>query len=162
MRKIGRPRINERLSNEFLINKLKEAFLFLGRAPTHREIQYNIAFPNTRMYEIRFGSWAKALDAAGIPRVEYNKKGSGRKRSPTRSPTLKIRFEIFKRDNFTCQYCGRTPQDGANLLIDHRLAAANGGKEEFDNLVTACFECNIGKSDILLSEHQGKKIKKGQ
>lgn len=58
--------------------------------------------------------------------------------------TPKLRFETMKRDNFTCQYCGRTPPD-AVLEVDHREPKAKGGKDTLENLVTSCFECNRGK-----------------
>lgn len=57
----------------------------------------------------------------------------------------KMRFEIFKRDSFTCQYCGAHPPD-VILHVDHILAVASGGGNEEDNLVTACQSCNLGKS----------------
>jgi hypothetical protein len=56
----------------------------------------------------------------------------------------RLRFEVFKRDSFTCQYCGRTPP-AVVLEIDHFLARANGGGDQEDNLLTACFDCNRGK-----------------
>lgn len=56
----------------------------------------------------------------------------------------KARFEIFKRDGFTCQYCGASPP-GVLLQVDHIVAVAAGGSNEPDNLVTACQPCNIGK-----------------
>lgn len=62
----------------------------------------------------------------------------------------KIRFELFKRDNFTCQYCGKTPPTVV-LEIDHIHPVSKGGKNGHDNLITACFDCNRGKSDGLLS-----------
>ncbi len=55
------------------------------------------------------------------------------------------RFEIFKRDSFTCQYCGRTPPV-AVLELDHVVAVANGGTNAEENLLTSCFECNHGKA----------------
>ncbi len=61
-----------------------------------------------------------------------------------------MRFEVFKRDEFTCQYCGITPPAGV-LEIDHITPVSKGGKNRQDNLITACFDCNRGKSDILLS-----------
>lgn len=62
----------------------------------------------------------------------------------------RLRFEIFKRDGFACQYCGATPP-GALLEVDHIHPVAAGGGNEADNLVTACFNCNRGKSARLLS-----------
>lgn len=55
------------------------------------------------------------------------------------------RFEIFKRDGFTCQYCGAHPP-GTILHVDHIVAVANGGGSDDDNLVTSCLTCNLGKS----------------
>ena len=55
-----------------------------------------------------------------------------------------LRFEIFKRDQFSCRYCGRTPP-AVTLEIDHVIAIANGGIDEGENLITACFDCNRGK-----------------
>ncbi len=56
----------------------------------------------------------------------------------------KDRFEIFKRDNFTCFYCGNHPPH-VILEVDHIVAVANGGENNEDNLITACFNCNRGK-----------------
>lgn len=68
-----------------------------------------------------------------------------------RKPISKrTRFEVFKRDSFTCQYCGATPPS-VILHVDHIDPVANGGKNSIDNLVTACESCNQGKSDVLLS-----------
>lgn len=61
------------------------------------------------------------------------------------------RFKIFKRDSFTCQYCGRHPPD-AILEVDHIMPASKGGTDDSINLVTSCFECNRGKRDSLLSD----------
>lgn len=66
------------------------------------------------------------------------------------NPSKRMRFEVFKRDLFTCQYCGATAQQ-AILVCDHINPVSNGGLTEMDNLVTACEACNQGKSDRLLS-----------
>lgn len=63
----------------------------------------------------------------------------------------KRRFEVFKRDRFTCQYCGRTPPDVV-LALDHIVPVASGGDNSEINLTTACFDCNIGKSDRSLDQ----------
>jgi hypothetical protein len=63
----------------------------------------------------------------------------------TRAPISKrIRFEVFKRDGFTCVYCGAQPPK-AILHCDHVVAVANEGTNDIDNLVTACDVCNMGK-----------------
>jgi hypothetical protein len=65
----------------------------------------------------------------------------------------KLRFEVFKRDSFTCQYCGRKAPDVV-LEIDHIKPVAEGGKNTILNLITSCQECNRGKGKQLLTEHQ--------
>lgn len=68
-----------------------------------------------------------------------------------RTRRLKLRFDIFRRDGFRCQYCGRSPRDdGVTLEVDHILPKAKYGRDELDNLITACRECNIGKGDSLV------------
>ena len=57
----------------------------------------------------------------------------------------KLRWQILARDNFTCQYCGRKPLDGAILQIDHKISVNDRGTDEPDNLITACQKCNQGK-----------------
>ena len=63
----------------------------------------------------------------------------------------KIRFEVFKRDGFICAYCGKTPPQ-VTLEIDHIDPKAKGGKDDINNLLTACFDCNRGKRDIPLDK----------
>ncbi|MGA0409122.1 MAG: HNH endonuclease, partial [Limisphaerales bacterium] len=52
---------------------------------------------------------------------------------------------MFKRDGFTCQYCGNTPPKVV-LEVDHIVPVKSGGKNNEDNLITACFSCNRGKA----------------
>ena len=95
-----------------------------------------------------------------------------------RELSAKRRFEVFKRDNFTCQYCGRSVSSedlpvlkksndpaldelmvqlklakyGVILEVDHIIPLNRGGGDDMDNLVTACKDCNRGKGAGLLSE----------
>jgi hypothetical protein len=62
-----------------------------------------------------------------------------------------LRFEVFKRDAFTCQYCGAKSPDVV-LHVDHIRPVADGGENDILNLVTSCVGCNLGKSDTLLSD----------
>jgi 5-methylcytosine-specific restriction endonuclease McrA len=56
------------------------------------------------------------------------------------------RMNVYRRDEFTCQYCGDRP--GVSLLtFDHVVPRAQGGKTEWTNIVTACVECNAAKAD---------------
>lgn len=64
----------------------------------------------------------------------------------------KLRFEVFKRDKFICQYCGKKAPD-VILHIDHIVALANGGTDDIFNLITSCNECNLGKSSIPLDKN---------
>ena len=63
----------------------------------------------------------------------------------------KIRFEVLKRDKFTCQYCGASAPSVV-LEIDHIKPVSKGGKNDLLNLVTSCKDCNRGKSNIELSD----------
>jgi 5-methylcytosine-specific restriction endonuclease McrA len=58
-------------------------------------------------------------------------------------PQIRLtRREIFHRDNYTCQYCGRKTTD---LTIDHVLPRHLGGKHIWTNVVAACPHCNHRK-----------------
>jgi hypothetical protein len=67
------------------------------------------------------------------------------------SISKKTRFEIFKRDNFTCQYCGSKP-DETFLVIDHMTPVKLGGSNDLINLITSCEPCNQGKAARPLNE----------
>jgi len=62
-----------------------------------------------------------------------------------------IRFEVFKRDSFKCQYCGASAPE-VLLHIDHIKPVSKGGSNDITNLVTACIKCNLGKSNIPLDD----------
>lgn len=64
----------------------------------------------------------------------------------------KVRFEIFKRDSFRCQYCGKSAPD-VILHIDHIKPVAEGGDNDMTNLITACFDCNMGKKHRTLDDN---------
>lgn len=63
--------------------------------------------------------------------------------------TDSLRYDILKRDNFKCQICGSTAQDGVKLHVDHIVPVSKGGKTVKSNLRTLCDRCNLGKSDKL-------------
>lgn len=73
--------------------------------------------------------------------------------------TKKIRFEVFKRDSFTCQYCGESAPD-VILQVDHIVPVKEGGDNSILNLVTSCIDCNQGKGATRLSD--GTAVKKAK
>ena len=54
------------------------------------------------------------------------------------------RREVFVRDGYTCQYCGKHTRD---LTLDHVIPRSKGGGDTWENLVSACSECNHRKGD---------------
>lgn len=65
--------------------------------------------------------------------------------SKRKSLGKKLRFEVFKRDSFTCQYCGSSAPDVV-LNVDHIKPISKGGEEDdITNLITSCRDCNSGK-----------------
>ena len=59
----------------------------------------------------------------------------------------KTRLDVFERDDYRCQMCGRTVDDGIKLHIDHIVPFSKGGSNEMDNLQVLCHECNLAKHD---------------
>jgi hypothetical protein len=84
--------------------------------------------------------------------VTIDSDNAGRERNARPSIPKTLRFEVFKRDSFTCQYCGGRAPD-VILHCDHVKAIAEGGTTDILNLVTACIECNLGKGCRKLSDN---------
>lgn len=57
----------------------------------------------------------------------------------------RTRYEVLRRDNHTCRYCGATAPD-AKLTVDHVTPVALSGSDDPSNLVAACRDCNYGKA----------------
>lgn len=65
-----------------------------------------------------------------------------------RKPISKrLRFEILRRDNHQCRYCGRSAPE-VQLTVDHVVPVTLGGGNEPTNLAAACRDCNSGKSSV--------------
>jgi 5-methylcytosine-specific restriction endonuclease McrA len=78
-----------------------------------------------------------------------------------RLPTAAVSFSrrnVFKRDHWACQYCGRQP-GGEELTIDHVIPRSQGGTSTWENCVLACIACNKRKADRM--PHQaGMRLRK--
>ncbi|GAB4529373.1 MAG: HNH endonuclease [Anaerolineales bacterium] len=71
-----------------------------------------------------------------------------------RRPHRRVRLsknEIFRRDSYTCQYCGHTTRQ---LTIDHVIPKHLGGEHSWQNLVAACAPCNHRKGGRTLEQAQ--------
>lgn len=69
------------------------------------------------------------------------------KQENVRTISGKTRLDVFERDDYRCQMCGRTVDDGIKLHIDHIVPFSKGGSNEMDNLQVLCHECNLAKHD---------------
>ena len=99
---------------------------------------------------------ARPLSEALRLAIKKGRKDYSHLRKPIKSDTLrrgitlKIRYQVLKRDNFKCVLCGNDAKNTL-LVIDHKIPVAGGGTNDFDNLRTLCRECNHGKA--ILEEH---------
>ena len=72
-------------------------------------------------------------------------------------PRVKLtRREVFRRDHYTCQYCGKK---GGVLTIDHIVPRRLGGKQTWQNVVTACSACNHRKGGRMLKDSNMRLLK---
>lgn len=81
---------------------------------------------------------------AGPDPVDTKEPARSRGRGRSRTLRASIRFEVLRRDEFTCRYCGRRAPE-VRLHVDHKQPRNSGGPDHLDNLVTACEDCNLGK-----------------
>lgn len=75
---------------------------------------------------------------------------------PHRSVRKMTRLEIFKRDQYTCQYCGKVTR---NLTLDHVIPRYRGGQHTWENVVSACVPCNRRKAGRTPKEARMKLIR---
>jgi len=83
--------------------------------------------------------------------IQYDKTMTSLLHRTQRTPSMKLRFDVLKRDNFKCCACGASPSKDptVELHIDHIIPWSKGGESTMDNLQTLCSKCNFGKSNSL-------------
>ena len=131
----------------------------------HPALVLNADYRPLSYYPLSLWPWQEAVKAAFLERVtilaEYDR--------VVRSPTMEIaipsvvvlkdyvkpqkrvaftRFNLFLRDEFRCQYCGRK----GDLTFDHVIPRAKGGITSWENVVAACSPCNLKKGSKLLRQ----------
>lgn len=128
----------------------------------------NADFRPLSYYPLSLWSWQDAIKAVFLDRVNivalYDRvvhSPSCEMRLPSvialkdyvqadRNPAF-TRFNVFLRDGFTCQYCGRQ-RHTQELTFDHILPRARGGRTLWNNVTTACSSCNLRKGSMLPHE----------
>lgn len=133
----------KRLENiTFKKNILKEKHFIISI-----NLEVNYQSYGGKVDESRYGkrNFEQALEV-------YNEWKNGKKYSETVKQERKImnddiRYNVLKRDNYTCQICGRSKKDGAKLHVDHIMPVSKGGHTVMNNLQTLCDRCNLGKSN---------------
>ncbi len=154
-----------------MFDEMEKIWMQLGHRPSRNEwttLKPKISYDSIYRH---FGGWTSAClkfieykmggtilnDVFVIPnsrpqkikkenKIEYKKENA-------RNVSLSLRLQVLNRDNFRCNFCGKSPVTdfGTKLHIDHITPFSLGGKSILDNLQTLCEECNLGKSNKKIS-----------
>ena len=128
----------------------------------------NADFRPLSYFPLSLWSWQDAIKAVFLDRVNIVSEYDTRVHSPSmemrlpsvialkdyihldRRPAF-TRFNVFLRDRFRCQYCG-IGYSSEDLTFDHIIPRSRGGRTTWANVVTACQDCNLQKSDCTPAE----------
>lgn len=143
-------------SDDELYKNILNLWEHLGRQPRRADLTNEISEYSQSPYNRRFSTWTNALqnfvvwangEELSAPAAS---KINNAQRKTGRDPSLRLRFKVMHRDNFTCRQCGASPaKDPAVILhIDHIVPWSKGGDTTFGNLQTLCLQCNLGKSNL--------------
>ena len=144
--------------DEELFENILNIWQHKGMQPTRRDMNISISKISSGPYTRRFSSWQSAiLDFINYANeneldVAINDSDVEISCSKTsRDPSLRLRYNVLKRDNFSCIQCGASPAKNPNveLHIDHIIPWSRNGVTEFNNLQTLCKNCNLGKSNLI-------------
>jgi hypothetical protein len=125
-----------------------------GRTPAKQDLKtYDFPLSGDTITR-RFGSWRKALARA---HASITEEAVSSETVPTeelevprkRNVSLRKRFFVLKRDQFSCVRCGKSGV-GVRLEVHHRFPFAKGGSDSLTNLETLCYECNRGQQDAVV------------
>lgn len=131
----------------------------------HPALVLNADYRPLSYYPLSLWPWQEAVKAAFLDRVDIVAEYDKVVRSPTthmRIPSVVVlrdyvkpqrtvaftRFNLFLRDEFSCQYCGARGE----LTFDHVIPRARGGVTSWENVVAACSRCNLTKGSRSLRQ----------
>ena len=115
----------------------------------------NVCSTRRAMCLILVGRANMVMDGRGVVRTvsrTFPKPSIIRLRTYVKRPRPSVKLtkqEIFRRDQFRCQYCG---QQARELTVDHLLPQHLGGESTWSNLVTACTSCNHKKGGMTVDQ----------
>jgi hypothetical protein len=155
LRAAGLTVSHDTVSDEGLFENILKLWEHYGRQPRRRELALSPSIVSQSPYNLRFGSWTAALQAfirfanESEVTVAVTNDAIARRLTP-RDPSLRLRFKVLQRDNFTCRSCGRCPAVvlGLVLHVDHVIPWSQGGETLVENLQTLCEPCNLGKGNL--------------
>lgn len=145
-------------TDEELFRNILKIWEHKGTQPTRRDLNSPYSEISSSPYSRRFSSWTTAIksfiDYANeqeLPAVQDENEPILSNSSSSRDPSLRLRYKILKRDNFSCVNCGASPakHPSVELHIDHIIPWSKGGLTEISNLQTLCQKCNLGKSNLI-------------
>lgn len=144
------------ISDERLFNNLLNLWEHLGKQPVRRDLDNEISEFSQGPYNRRFKSWNNALKSFVIWANDEEliapkeNKNISVKPKNGRDVSLRLRFQVLRRDNFACIQCGASPakNPSVELHIDHIMPWSKGGDTVYENLQTLCSKCNLGKSNL--------------
>jgi predicted restriction endonuclease len=150
------------ITDEKLFENIENVWIKLGRQPRYLEMRQPLSVCSIQPYQRRFGTWRKALEIfvefINSAEQEDNEEAEEKhieiivkvNHKTKRQLSLTQRFLIFKRDNFKCCVCGRSPATDPTVILhaDHIKPWTKGGETTIENLQTLCSVCNIGKSNL--------------
>ncbi|MBF9050190.1 HNH endonuclease [Roseobacter sp. HKCCD9010] len=136
-----------------------------GGLRQHPALVLNADYRPLSYYPLSLWPWQDAIKAAFLDRVQIVAEYDEVVRSPTtviRIPSVVVlkdyvkpqkrvaftRFNLFLRDEFSCQYCGGR----GDLTFDHVVPRARGGVTSWENVVAACSRCNLKKGSKSLRQ----------
>lgn len=131
----------------------------------HPALVLNADFRPLSYYPLSLWPWQEAIKAVWLDRVDIVAEYDQEVRSPSmriKIPSVVVlkdyikpqkrvaftRFNLFLRDEFSCQYCGGR----GDLTFDHVVPRASGGITSWENVVAACSPCNLRKGSKSLRQ----------
>jgi HNH endonuclease/Homing endonuclease associated repeat len=142
--------------DERLFENIMRLWEHYGRQPRQTELLRPPSLISQGPYKRRFRTWMSALEefvayANSQDMLPPSPSAAATSHRTSRDPSLRLRFRVLKRDNFSCRACGTSPalKPGLSLHVDHVKPWSRGGETIEDNLQTLCESCNLGKSNVL-------------